>query len=123
MTVNEALAKVKDRKPNAYNDESLNDWLNECEAMVQREIMLTVPDEIIQYEWPDDRDKELILPRPYDAMYVTYIIMMIQYVQEEYGAYNNTNLMFQTQYQAAQGYYNKLDPNPPSIKITNWMRG
>lgn len=123
MTVNECLAKVKDRKPNAYNDESLNDWLNECEAMVQREIMLTVPDEIIQYEWPDDRDKELILPRPYDAMYVTYIIMMIQYVQEEYGAYNNTNLMFQTQYQAAQGYYNKLDPNPPSIKITNWMRG
>lgn len=123
MTVNEALAKVKDRKPNAYNDESLNDWLNECEAMVQREIMLTVPEEIIQYEWPDDRDKELILPKPYDAMYVTYIIMMIQYVQEEYGAYNNTNMMFQTQYQAAQGYYNKLDPNPPSLKITNWMRG
>lgn len=123
MTVNEALAKVKDRKPNAYNDESLNDWLNECEAMVQRELLLTVPDEIVQYAWPDDRDKELILPKPYDALYVSYIKMMIEYVQEEYTAYNNTNAMFQAQYQKAQGYFNKLDPNPPSIKVRNWMRG
>lgn len=123
MTVNDAIQKVKDRKPNAYSDESLNDWLNECEAMVQREIMLTVPDEIVQYAFPEDRDKELILPRPYDALYVTYIIMMIQYVQEEYAAYNNTNLMYQTQVQAAQSYYNRLDPNPPSLKIRNWMRG
>ena len=46
MTVYEAIAKVKDRKPNAYSDESLNDFLNDCEAMVQRELMLTVPDEI-----------------------------------------------------------------------------
>lgn len=123
MTVNDAIQRVKDRKPNAYSDESLNDWLNECEAMVQREIMLVAPDEIVQYAFPEDRDKELILPRPYDALYVTYIVMMIQYVQEEYGAYNNTNLMYQTQLQAAQSYYNKLNPNPPSIRIKNWMRG
>ena len=122
MTVYEAIAKVKDRKPNAYNDESLNDWLNECEAMVQREILLEEPENIIQYEWPQDRDKELILPRPYDALYVTYIKMMIEYTQEEYTAYNNTNLMYQTQLQSAQTYYNKLDPNPPSLKIKNWMK-
>ena len=70
MTVNEVLAKVKDGKPNAYSDESLNDMINDCEAMIQRELMLTAPDEIIQYAWPDDRDNELILPRPYDMVYV-----------------------------------------------------
>lgn len=123
MTVYEAIAKVKDRKPNAYSDESLNDWLNECEAMVQRELFLTVPDEIVQYKFPEDRDKELILPKPYDALYVTYIIMMIQYNQEEWGAYNNSQAMFTAQYQGAQGYFNRLDPNPPSLVITNWMRG
>lgn len=123
MTVNEALQKVKDRKPNAYSDESLNDWLNECEAMVQRELLLTVPKEIVQYKFPEDRDKELILPKPYDALYVTYIIMMIQYTQEEYIAYNNTNNMFEEQYKSAQSYYNRLNPNPPSLIIKNWMRG
>lgn len=123
MTVNEVIAKVKDRKPNAYSDESLNDRLNDCEAMVQRELLLTVPDEIVQYAYPEDRDKELILPRPYDELYVTYIIMQIQFDQEEYGAYNNSNAMFMAQYQSAQSYYNRLDPNPPSLKITNWFRG
>ena len=122
MTVNDVLTKVKDRKPNAYNDESLNDWLNECEAMVQREIMLTPPEEIIQYAWPDDRDRELILPRPYDALYINYIKMMIEFVQGEYGDYNNTNSMYEEQVKAAQGYFNRLNPNPPSLKITNWMR-
>lgn len=123
MTVNECLARVKDRKPNAYNDESLNDWLNEIEAIVQREIMLEEPEDIIQYAWPDDRDHELILPRPYDALYISYIKMMIEYVQEEFTAYNNTNNMYMAQYQAAQSYFNRLDPNPPALKITNWMRG
>lgn len=123
MTVNEAIAKVKDRKPNAYSDESLNDWLNECEAMVQRELLLTVPKEIVQYKFPEDRDKDLILPRPYDVLYVTYIIMMIQYAQEEYTSYNASLAMFNSQYMSAQGYYNRLDPNPPSLKIKNWFRG
>lgn len=123
MTVNEAIAKVKDRKPNAYSDESLNDFLNDCEAMVQRELMLTAPEEIIQYAWPEDREKELILPRPYDELYVVYMIMKIQFIQEEFGAYNNSKLMFDSLYQDAQGYYNRLDPNPPSLVIRNWFGG
>jgi len=122
MTVNDVLARVKDRKPNAYNDESLCDWLNECEAIVQRGLFLTVPETIVQYEWPKDRDAELILPRPYDALYISYVIMMIQYAQEEYTAYNNTNMMFESQWDKAQQYYNRQNPNPPSLKIVNWMR-
>lgn len=123
MTVNECLAKVKDRKPNAYSDESLTDRLNEIEARVQREILLKDPDDIIQYSFPDDRDEELILPKPYDSAYVYYIKMMVEFDQEEYSAYNNSMAMFTAQFQDAEKYYNKLNPNPPAIKIKNWMRG
>lgn len=123
MTVNECLAKVKDRKPNAYSDESLTDRLNEIEARIQREILLKEPDDIIQYSFPEDRDTELILPKPYDSAYVYYIKMMVEFDQEEYSAYNNTLLMFNAQYQDAEKYYNRMNPNPPAIKIRNWMRG
>lgn len=123
MTVNECLAKVKDRKPNAYSDESLTDRLNEIEARIQREILLKEPDDIIQYEYPDDKDTELILPKPYDSAYVYYIKMMIEFDQEEFSAYNNTLLMFNAQFQDAEKYYNKMNPNPPALKIRNWMRG
>jgi hypothetical protein len=123
MTVNEILARVKDKKPNAYSDESLNDRLNEIEAKVQRDVLLTVPDDIIQYRWPEDRNKEVILPKPYDSVYVYYIKMMIEFDQEEYNAYNNTNVMFETLLNDAKAFYNRQNPNPPSIKIRNWMRG
>lgn len=123
MTVNECLAKVKDRKPNAYSDESLTDRLNEIEARIQREVLLKEPDDIIQYHFPEDRDTELILPTPYDSAYVYYIKMMIEFDQGEYSDYNNTMAMFTAQFQDAEKYYNRLNPNPPAIRIRNWMRG
>jgi hypothetical protein len=122
MTVYEAIANVKDMKHNACSDESLNAMINACEAMIQRELMLTIPDEIVQYAWPDDRDKELILPKPYDMAYVYYVKMMIEFQQGEYEDYNNTKMMFDEHYKGAQAYYNKLNPNPPALKVTNWMR-
>lgn len=123
MTVNECLAKVKDRKPNAYSDESLTDRLNEIEARIQREILLKEPEDIIQYDFPEDRDTELILPKPYDSAYVYYIKMMIEFDQEEFSAYNNSMAMFTASFQDAEKYYNKLNPNPPAVRIRNWMRG
>lgn len=123
MLVKEAIQKVKERKPNAYNDEALLDYINEIEAMIQRELYLETPEQIVQYEYPDGLEEELILPTPYNMIYVTYVIMMIQYNQEEYTAYNNSNALFQTEYQEAQKYFNRQNPNPPSLKVTNWMRG
>jgi hypothetical protein len=121
MLVKEALAKIKERKPNAYSDEALLDYINECEAMVQRELYLETPEEIVQYEYPDGLEKELILPSPYSMVYVTYAIMMIQYNQEEISAYNNSNAMFETQLAEAQKYYNRHNENRKTIRVTNWF--
>ena len=104
MLVKEAIQKVKERKPNAYSDEALLDYINECEAMIQRELNLETPEEIVQYEYPDGLEEELILPAPYNMVYVTYAIMMIQYNQEEIAAYNNSNAMFEAQFTEAQKY-------------------
>ena len=121
MLVKEAIQKVKERKPNAYSDEALLDYINECEAMIQRELNLETPEEIVQYEYPDGLEEELILPAPYNMVYVTYAIMMIQYNQEEIAAYNNSNAMFEAQFTEAQKYYNKQNENRKDYVITNWF--
>ncbi len=121
MLVKEAIAKVKERKPNAYSDEALLDYINECEAMIQRELYLETPEEIIQYEYPDGLEEELILPSPYSMVYVTYAIMMIQYNQEEIAAYNNSNEMFAAQLEEAQKYYNRQNENRRTVYVTNWF--
>ncbi len=120
MLVKEAIQKVKERKPNAYSDEALLDYINECEAMIQRELNLEIPEEIVQYEYPDGLEEELILPSPYSMVYVTYAIMMIQYNQEEIAAYNNSNEMFKAQLEEAQKYYNRQNDNRKTFRITNW---
>lgn len=122
MTVSEAIEKVKERKPNAYSDKLLVEWLNDCEAQVQRELMGVPAEGIKQYDEVEDLEQDLLLPRPYDAAYVTYIIAMIEFNQQEYNAYNNSIVMFNTQYDAAQKYYNSTFKHTMGLKIRNWLR-
>ena len=121
MTVAEVLEKVKDRKPNAYTDHTLLDWLNEIEATVQKELLDTMPEGIREYQIEKDMEEELLLPRPFNALYVTYIISMIEFNQQEFDAYNNTADLFNTQYDEAKKYYNEKYPKTTRLKVKNYM--
>ena len=121
MTVSEVIEKVKDLKPNAYKDHTLLDWLNEVEAMVQKELMDTMPEGIREYRIEKDMEEELLLPRPYNALYETYNIMRIEFNQLEFTAYNNTAELFNKQYEEAQKYYNEKYPKTSKLKVKNYM--
>jgi len=120
MTVKEAIEKAKDRKPNAFPDEELIDWLNEFEARVQVELMQIAPEAVVSYDLADDAEKAMLLPKPFESMYVDYICMMIQFNQEEWTAYNNTSLMLNASFNEAQKYYNSKYPKTDNLKIRNW---
>ena len=47
MTVSEVIAFARTIKPNDYTDSALCVWLNECEGLVQTEVMLLSVDGII----------------------------------------------------------------------------
>lgn len=121
MKVSEALEKVKERKPNAYDDHMLLEWLNEIEARVQRELMDTPPEGILSYTITDHMEHELLLPKPYDVMYLNYIIAMIEFNQQEYEAYNNTVDLVNSQFADAQNYYNAKYGRDSGLRIKNWF--
>lgn len=121
MKVCEAIEKVKERKPNAYDDHMLLDWLNEIEARVQRELMDTPPEGIFSYAITEHMENELLLPRPYDVLYISYIIAMIEFNQQEYDAYNNTSDLFNSQFADAQNYYNAKYGKRSGPIIKNWF--
>lgn len=120
MKVSEAIERVKERKPNAYSDSMLLDWLNEIEARVQSDLMDTTPEGVISYDIERDMERELLLPRPHDSLYLTFVIMMIEFNQQEYTAYNNSAELFNTQFADAQKYYNEKYKKVKPLKITNW---
>lgn len=85
MTINNLLAKVKDEKPNSFGDERLIAFINEIEIEVAEQLRI-VP--APQYT-SEDTESDLLVPAPYDRLYVSYVKAMIDFANEEYASYEN----------------------------------
>lgn len=96
MTPNKAIEIVDRLKPNSYGDEDKLRWINELEGMVQRLVIQS--DEVKELTYPDDMDKELIIPAPFDDSYTLFLEAKIDYYNKEIGNYNNSAMMFEAQF-------------------------
>ena len=122
MTPNKAIEIVDKLKPNSYSEEDKLRWINELDGMVKRLVFqwdekyfqeleerykseeLTeeqykeLLDKAKSYSYPEDMDKELLIPAPFDDTYTLFLEAKIDYYNREYGNYNNSAIMFETQY-------------------------
>ena len=96
MTPNKAIEIVDKLKPNAYTEEDKLRWINGLDGMVQRLVMQE--DNITQYAYPDDMDRELLIPAPFDDVYTLFLEAKIDYYNREYANYNNSATMFEAQF-------------------------
>lgn len=94
MTVQELIEFTDRVKPNDFSEEDKVNWITQCEGIVQSQVMLMAPVEFITYTWPDSKDYELLVNPPFDKLYRTYMQAMIDYHNGEYGNYQNTMTMF-----------------------------
>lgn len=98
MTLSEVIAKVDEIKPNAFSNEAKTAWMNEAEGMVQTEVFLLAPEEIITYDYAKDKDTELLVQSPHDKLYPSYLTAMIDFANGEYNKYQNTMQMFNSHF-------------------------
>lgn len=96
MTPNKAIESVDSIRPNPYDEELKLRWISELDGMVKR--LVHQEDEVKPYNYPEDMDKELLIPFPFDDLYGLYINSMIDFTNREYGNYNNSALMFEAQF-------------------------
>lgn len=94
MKLSEVIAMVDEIKPNAFSDDTKTAWINECEGLVQTEVLLWATEEIVTYHYADDKDKELLAQPPHDKIYGAYLTAMIDYANGEYNKYQNTMQLF-----------------------------
>ena len=111
MTIIEAINRVDTIKPNSYGQPEKIRWLSELDGKIKNEIFDTHEGgENISYSgYTDDTalDTGLIVPAPYDDIYIHYLEMRIDYANNEYGKYNNSMVMYNTAYSAFERYYNR----------------
>ena len=108
MTPNKAIERIDKLKPNSYGEEEKLCWINELDGMVQRLVMQN--DEVVQYSYPEDMDRELLIPAPFEDLYVSYLEAKIDYYNREYGNYNNSAMMFESQFSEYKKDYIRKHP-------------
>jgi hypothetical protein len=134
MTPNKVIEKIDRLKPNSYSEEDKMGWINELDGMVKRlvfqwdegyiaelktkrdfgQITEEEYNDLIEkakpYEYPKDMNKELLIPFPFDDTYALYLEAKIDYYNREYGNYNNSAMMFETQFNEYKKAYIREHP-------------
>lgn len=111
MTISEAISRTDEVKPNAYNESRKILWLSELDGMIKSQIIDTHADgesvSFTGYDTDTAVTTQLLVPAPYDVLYLRYLEMKIDYSNSEYGKYNNSMVMFNAAYSAFENYYNR----------------
>lgn len=103
MTLNEVIAHVDGVKPNVYPEEAKAGWMIRLDGMIAVEVHGEA--QPFPCAWPEDGDRELLVPFPYDDMYGLYVSAMIDFYNREYGNYNNAMTMFTERLEQYKAWY------------------
>lgn len=94
MTVQQAITYADAVKPNSFDNDTKVRWLNEAEGMVQTQVMLILPQDIVQYTYAEDANTVMLVLPPHDKLYIAYLEARIDWSNGEYERYANTSALF-----------------------------
>ena len=110
MKIIEAINRIDSLKHNTYSQGDKLEWLSRVDAMVKAHIIDTHEGEEVTFHWYDDAtdlNTELLVPAPYDEVYLRWMEAQIDYHNGEYDKYNNAIEMFHASYDSYQNHYNR----------------
>jgi hypothetical protein len=111
MTIAQAIAKINTLKPNSYTEEDKIGWLSELDERIKAEIIDTheSSEEVVFNGYTADTSvaTDLLVPAPYDEVYIQWMESKIDYWNGENKRYNNSISMFNATYSDYARHYNR----------------
>jgi hypothetical protein len=111
MTIMEAISRIDILKPNSYTEKEKILWLSHLDGIIKSEIIDTHEGhEDITFEgYTGDTltTTELLVPPPYDDIYLKWLEMQMDYTNAEYGKYNNSMAVYNEAYQEYARWHNR----------------
>ena len=111
MKLIEAINKIDALKQNSFSTPEKIGWLSTLDGIVKCEIIDTHEGaEDIDFKGYDEstpNDTELLVPAPYDDVYIKWLEAQINYGNGEIGKYNNSMTMFNSAYGTFERFYNR----------------
>ena len=112
MKIIEAINMIDGIKPNTFTQAEKLAWLSTLDEMIKKEIIDTQEGaEVVDFAGYDentDIESALLVPAPYDEIYLFWMESKIDYWNGEKGRYNNSITMFNNAYAAYQEFYNRM---------------
>lgn len=110
MKIIEAIQMVDALKPNNYSQEDKIKWLSTLDGIIKNEIIDTHEGaDKVEFNGYDinSLETELLIPAPYEDIYIKWLEAQIDYNNGEIGKYNNSMTMYNSAYATYERYYNR----------------
>jgi trehalose utilization protein len=111
MTIIEVIDRLDSLKHNTYSQKDKVLWLSKLDWMVKKQIIDThegaEATSFNGYTDETDVNTKLLVPAPYDEVYLRWMEAQIDYLNGEYDQYNNAIIMFNADFEAYAAYYNQ----------------
>ena len=111
MTLIEAINRIDILKPNTYTQQEKVKWLSTLDGIIKKEIIDTHEgaDKVCFNGYDENTllDTELLVPAPYDDLYLRWLDAQIAYANGEYSRYNNGVQAYNDTYAAYERNYNR----------------
>ena len=123
MTIMDALYRIDELKPNSYSQPEKIKWLSSLDGVIKSEIIDTHEggEGIVFSGYTEDADLNtvLLVPAPYDDIYLKWLEAQIDYTNGELNKYNNTKIVYNQAFSEFEKYYNRTH-KPISKKFTHF---
>ena len=110
MTIIEAINGIDSLKPNKYTQEQKLEWLYRIDGLLKEQVVDTHEGgegvEVIDYT-KAPFGTELLVPAPYDELYINYLAMKIDYANGDFKKYNNSAYMYNESLGEYRKWYNR----------------
>ena len=111
MTIIEAITRLDALNFNTYKQPEKIEWLSKLDGMVKKHIIDTHEGaegvSFTGYTADTPLDTVLLVPAPYDEIYLRWMEAQIDYHNGEYDKYNNAIIMFNTDFDTYQKHYTR----------------
>ena len=110
MKIIEAINQLDSLVHNTYEQSDKVKWLSRLDGMVKRQVIDAHEGEPFEFKGYDDNTDtgtEMLIPAPYDAVYLLWMEAQIHYYNGEYEKYNNAIDTFDKDFTEYKNYYTR----------------
>ena len=109
MKIKRLVGLLAELTPHAYSDSVVLMWLSQCENSILTDVFLVAPEEMAEYE--EVTEQALLVPHPYDKLYLPYLQAQVAHANQEYDLYANLMALYNAyRYEYAQYIVDGADP-------------